>query len=326
MVFWANLTLYKRALFTHGDFVIFQNIPVEIVSNSFKNITFLESIYSIGVIPLIFGLIAIYAALFVSNSKSLMLVTSISIGMFILLWFKLISLDIGLMILSVSLIVLSAYSIGRSYEGMKMVKLKHAHIYFLTLLVLVSIALFIPVIIYSQNNTPSSGDITAMHWMSNNTDSNSVILSLPEEGSAVSYFSNRKNVMDDDYLLIKNVNTRYEDIKNIYLEDRFITTALERLNYYSVDYIFLSEYNQQKNNISTLAFFDDSCFKQVYPVDETNNKEKAKNKNAVANEMPEFKTTNFENSSELLNQEIHAKIYKVNCALLSKTKEGLVKG
>ncbi|MGV8162193.1 MAG: hypothetical protein ACP5N2_02545 [Candidatus Nanoarchaeia archaeon] len=326
MVFWANMTLYKRALLAHGDSVVFQNIPSEIVSNSFKNITFLESIYSVGVIPLIFGLMAIYAALFVSNSKSLMLVTSISLGMFVLLWFKLISLDIGLMILSISLMVLAAYSIGRSYEGMKMAKLKNAHIYFLVMLLVVSVALFIPALIYAQHNTPSNSDIDAMHWMSNHTESDSVILALPEEGSAVSYFSERKNVMDDDYLMIKNVNTRYEDIQKIYMEDRFITTALERLNYYSVDYIFLSEYNQEKNNLTSLAFYDASCFKQVYP-EETNTKEDGENIKKNGAEQEDMSENEDLSSGPMTDedQKSFAKIYKVNCKLLSKTKDGTIK-
>ena len=41
--------------------------------------------------------------------------------------------------------------------------------------------------------------------MNNNTEENAVIIALPEEGSALSYFSNRKNVMDDDYLMIKKI-------------------------------------------------------------------------------------------------------------------------
>jgi 4-amino-4-deoxy-L-arabinose transferase-like glycosyltransferase len=263
-VFWANITIYKRALLAHGDLILFQNIPVEIISHSFKNITFLEAIYSVGVIPIIFGLIAVYIALFVSNSKSLMLVTSISLGMFVLLWFKLIGLNEGLMFLSMALIVLAAYSIGRVYERTKMVKLKHGHIYFISTLLIISLAMFIPGVLSSEHNSPSNADVQAFIWLKNNTPAESVVMVLPEEGSALSYFSERKNVMDDDYLLIKNINTRYDDVTLLY-KDLLLTNALERLNYYSVNYVILSEYNQKNNNITNLAFADDSCVVQVYP-------------------------------------------------------------
>ncbi|MGV8169605.1 MAG: hypothetical protein ACP5N3_06140 [Candidatus Nanoarchaeia archaeon] len=311
LVFWANMTIYKRALLAHGDLVLFQNIPSEIISNSFKNITFLETIYSIGFLPIIFGLIAVYAALFVSNSKSLMMVTSISLGVFILLWFKLISLDIGLVFLSISLIILSAYSIGKTYEKAKMIKFRNVHIYFMIALIAVGLALFIPGALNTNYQAPGKQDVDAMKWMRQNTENDSVIIALSEEGSAVSYFSERKNVMDDDYLMIKNVNTRYDDIEKLYTKDLFMTTALERLNYYSVDYIFLSEYNQIKNNNTKLLFYDDSCFELIYPEDYS------------------LRRLHEETSSNSLQESgsedaLTPKIYKVKCKLVSKSKEGLV--
>lgn len=291
-VFWANITIYKRALLAHGDMVLFQNIPFDIVANSFKDLTFLETIYSIGVVPLIFGLVAIYAAFFVSNSKSLMLLTSMGIGVFILLWFKLISLNIGLMLMSMVLIVLASYSIGRAYERAQMIKMKNAHVYFLVLLVAVSTAMFIPAIAGYEHKIPSQDDVNAFRWLENNTMNDSVVLALPEEGSALSYYSNRKNVMDDKYILIKNVDKRYSDIQSLY-DDKFLTTALEKLNYYSVDYIVLSEYNQQAYNRTSLPFADESCFPLVYP----------------------------ENFSENMPQNT-TKIYRVKCTLTSTSKTG----
>jgi dolichyl-diphosphooligosaccharide--protein glycosyltransferase len=328
-VFWANMTIYKRALLAHGDMVLFQNIPVEIVANSFKNITFLESIYAIGVVPLIFGLITIYFAFFVSNSKSLMLGASISTGIFILLWFKLINLDIGLIFLSISLIILASYSIGKTYERMKMVKLKNTQLYFLILLIVISVGMFIPSVVSSNHQTLDQNDMDALLWMRNNTEENAVILALPEEGSALSYVSGRKNVMDDNYILIKNIDARYRDVSSIY-SDKFITTALEKLNYYSVDYIFLSEYNQIKNNISDLGVYDDSCFEIVYPEIFT---EQFLDRNLASIQINADQDVNAENNSSMLNGSatinmpnyylegtMHIpKIYRVKCKLSLKS-------
>ncbi len=323
-VFWANITIYKRALLTHGDMILFQNIPIDIIANSFRDLTFLESIYSIGIVPLIFGMIAIYIALFVSNSKSLMFVTSISIGMFILLWFKLIRFDIGLIFLSISLVILSSYSIGKAYEKMRMVKLKNAHVYFLVIIIVVSTALFVPGVFSTNHNFLNKNDADALMWLEKNSPDGSIILALPEEGSAVSYFSGKKNVMDDNYIMIKNIDTRYNDVESIY-EDKFMTTALEKLNYYAVDYVFLSEYNQKKNNISHLAFFDDSCFKVVYPEKYTeefidSNLDRIILADAESNGSQEEEDIIGSDKYVLedISSEIVPKIYMVNCQLQFK--------
>jgi len=102
--------------------------------------------------------------------------------------------------------------------------------------------------------------------MENNIPKNTVVLSLPEEGSAMSYFSKRKNMIDDQYLLISNIDTIYADSINTFRE-RFLTSALENLNYYGADYIILTEYNQLKSNITNLYFDDNKCIKRIYVED-----------------------------------------------------------
>jgi hypothetical protein len=323
-VFWANITIYKRALLTHGDLILFQNIPSDIVSGSFKSITFLESIYAVGVIPLIFGLIAIYFALFVSNSKALMFITSITLSVFVLLLFKLIQFDIGLIFLSISLIILASFSIGKTYEYMRMVKLKYAHSYFLVVILIASIALFSSGIFASQHNVIEKEDFNAMIWLENNTQKEDIILALPEEGSAISFITGSKNVMDDNYLMIKNIDVRYEDVTSIY-EDRFITTALEKLNYYSVDYIFLSQYNQKKNNITSLEFFDESCVEIIYPekyseeyidryLDEISREAISDNERNISSIRGDFIVKNIKNDPS-------PKIYRVECQLKINARE-----
>ncbi len=275
LVFWLNTVLYKRALSVHGAGALLQNIPSRIVEESYTQITILESIYNIGLLPLIFGLGAVYVSFFGKKRKHVTLMASISLTIFLLLWFRFFELTTGLMLLGITLAALSAYFMNYIYEHLKTVKIRQAHNIFLIALLAIAVIGTAPNVFVASaqaGQVPSSEDIKMYSWLASNTEENSTLLVLPEEGSAMSYFSNRKNVMDEDYLLVPNINRRHSDIISIYKE-RFVTSALQKLNYYSVDYVLLTEYNYEDNNISTLPFFDDNCIRQVYPEEQDSNEE-----------------------------------------------------
>jgi asparagine N-glycosylation enzyme membrane subunit Stt3 len=146
-------------------------------------------------------------------------------------------------------------------------KLKSAQLFFTLGILIVLVVTFLPNIsfsIYQAKVVPSEDDISAFVWIKNNTPINSVVLVMSDEGSAMSYFSSRKNVMDENYLLINSIDSRYDDVSTLY-DARFITTALETLNYYSVDYVVLSEKTGLEKNRSCLGFESD-CVSRVYPV------------------------------------------------------------
>ncbi len=267
LVFWLNAVLYKRALSTHGMEVLWQNIPGRIMEESYTQITLLGSIYSIGLLPLVLGLGAVYISFFEKKRKHVTLMASISLTVFILLWFRMVELTTGLILLGVSLAALSAYFMNYIYEYLKTVKIRHAHNIFLVAILGVAVIGFLPntfLAIQQAGSVPSEKDMDLYLWLRENTEENSTVLVLPEEGSAMSYYSNRKNVMDEDYLLVPNIDRRYSDVLSIYNE-RFLTSALQKLNYYNVQYIAITEYNHDTNNVSRLMFFDDNCVQRVYP-------------------------------------------------------------
>jgi len=268
LVLWINMMIFKKALAIHGQAIIWQNIPGVIIQNSYSHITFLQSIIGIGVIPLIFGLISIYISLFVSKRKTTTLMMSVCLTFFILLFFRFIEIEIGLAFLGVALAVLMGPSLNKLYELSKYSRIKNSSHWLTLVTLIVLVVTFIPVISVAKivaSDTPSQKDIDMFLWLKNNTNSDAVILALPEEGSALSYYSGRKNVIDSDYLLIRNIDSRYEDTTSIY-EDQFLTTVLEKTNYYSINYIVLSENNFKKTGLSSLAF-EGNCVSRVYPVE-----------------------------------------------------------
>ncbi len=272
LVFWLNTVLYKRALGAHGAGALWQNVPARIMEESYTQITFLGSIYSIGLLPIIFGLGAVYISFFGKKRKHVTLMTSIGLTIFLLLWFRVFELIIGLMLLGVTLAALSAYFMNHIYEYLQTVKARQAHNIFLIAVLIIGVLGVIPNVFVASaqaGQVPSENDVALYYWLASNTEKSSTVLVLPREGSAMSYFSNRKNVMDDDYLLVPNINKRHSDILSIYNE-RFVTSALQKLNYYNIQYIALTEYNHEKSNASSLMFFDDNCIKQIYPEGQSN--------------------------------------------------------
>lgn len=284
-VFWVNMIIYKNAFLFHKESIIWQNIPSLLMAQTYTEVTFIESLLSIGAIPLIFGLISIYLSLFKVKRKIQTLLLSICAAIFILIWLQYIELFTGLIFLGTALCIMSAEAFKRLLDSAKQLKIKHASKYIITIIVIIAIITFIPNINYvltNQESRPVQQDINAFMWLKNNVPDNSTILTYPIEGSAMSFYSNKKNVMDEDYLLIPNINTRYQDVTGIY-KQRFLTSAIETLNYYGVNYVLLTERTQNKLNLKDLLFVDQTCFTKVYPVNNETQTPKIYKVNCVLN-------------------------------------------
>lgn len=270
LILWANLTIYKQAIMLHGSSIIYQNTPIQIILEHFRELTFIEGLYWIGVIPLLFGMITIYDSVFESKKKSATSLIAICLTFFLFLWFKLINLYVGLMFLGVSMSILSSGAIAKTINYAKNLKFKIITPLTKIILIILLLISFAPAIIYSFNeasNTPSQNDKAMFDWIQENTKENTTILTMMAESSAMSYYTKRKNFMDQQFLLIKNIDERYKDGQQIY-SDRFLIPALTKLNYYSIDYVLISEYAQQTKNITELFYEDNDCVNNIYP-DET---------------------------------------------------------
>jgi hypothetical protein len=270
LIVWANLTIYQQAITMHGTAAIYQNMPIQLILEIYKELTFVESMYWIGVIPLLFGVITIYDSVFSSRKKSVSVLIAICLTFFILLWFKLINIYVGLMFLGVSMSILASGTIGKLLIYAENLKFKVTKPLTKTIIILLIIISFLPAIAFSfieASKVPSKQDIEAFEWIRENTNENTTILALPQESTAMSYYTQRKNVMDENFLLIQNINLRYDETRKIYT-DRFLIQALTKLNYYSVDYILLSE-NAKNQNKTELFYEDRDCIEKEYTTTQT---------------------------------------------------------
>ncbi len=268
LVFWLNLLIYKRAFLQHGFFVIWQNTPISMLSNFFSQLTFIETFIAISIIPMILGLYAIYSALYLQKNKNTLLLLGFALATFVLLWFKLITFVMGLIFLSTALVILSSFALKRLDVFIDKSKLKNQKKTFLTLLMVIFvITALIPSFLFAvnrENQTPTSKDIAALNWASKNTPETSTFVSTVEEGSLVQYYAKRKTVMDSDFLLVKNIDKRSNDLDKIYTT-KFETEAIASLNGFQANYIFFSQYASQKYGVEELIYTSDKdCFLEAY--------------------------------------------------------------
>ncbi len=267
LYFWLNLIIFKRAFLLHGPALISQNIPSYLIVDYFSRLSILEAIYAIGIIPFTMGIFVVYDYIFKRKSRSIYLLISISLSSFLLLWFRFIPLTQGLMLTGIILIILSGQYLKSLIVFLSKSKFsKNQNLMIIALIFLVVLTSVLPSIIYAYNsfrNVPSSGDIDSFIWIRENTPPNSTILGNVYEGHLISYFSQRKNVADSNYLLIDNINQRIQDIRTIY-STPYKIDAIRLLNEYDVDYIYISQHTKDLYGIDNLKYASDDCFNLVY--------------------------------------------------------------
>jgi hypothetical protein len=267
LYFWLNLIIFKKAFLLHGISAIWQNIPSTLLLNYYSQINILESIYAIGMVPFALGLFVIYDYMFKRKSNSIYMLISIALSSFVLLWFRLIPLIQGLMILGIILILLFGQYIKSFIIYVNKSKFSSKLNLFISLFViLIALTSVIPSVLYgynSLNKVPSEDEINALQWLGSNTKKNSTILTNINEGHLITYFSERKNVADSNYLLIDNIDQRVRDIRTIYTTPYKIE-AVRLLNEYGVDYIYISNETKNIYGISELKYATNDCFNLVY--------------------------------------------------------------
>jgi asparagine N-glycosylation enzyme membrane subunit Stt3 len=264
---WFFLIVYKKALLKHGTLVIWQNIPSSLLSSSFSQLTFFETIFFIGIIPLLLGVISVYTAFFVKKKKSSFVTISFAIVIFLLLWLRLIGLIPGLILLGVVLVLLSATSLNFIEKALSNTKISFLKNAVLILILLLFIGITIPSIgsaINRSADVPSAGELNALEWLKENTNESSIVAASIDEGFLISGVAERKNIMDKNFLLIPSINQRYNDLNTIFTT-RFETEAVRKLNEYDVDYVFFSERAKGFYDAEKLFYVDDEdCFDLVY--------------------------------------------------------------
>lgn len=267
-VVWLSLLIFKNPLLFHGPAVVWQNTPNMILDESFSRPDFVDAVYKIGVVPFIFGIYVIYRYIFRERRKAIYLFMSFAMAVLLMLFLRLIQFDIGLMFLGIILSILFSQFYKLFFIYLDKTRLSRLKILAVLGFFLVFIASSVlPSALSAQraiSEAPSHRDIRALDWLEKNTPENSIVLATPQEGYVINAVANRKNVVDQNFLLVRDINQRFVDVNRTFTTFSEIE-AIRLLNKYDVDYIMFSREARSYYKTNALSYVDDkNCFEIVY--------------------------------------------------------------
>lgn len=262
---WIQFIFFKKVLLTEGAGFIWQNIPSPIIQNYFPQVSILNSILLVSVVPFLIGIIVVYRSLFQTKKSNLFLLISLVIATTFMAWLRFIRFNFSLSFFGIILAILFASFYQDLTNYLERTKLPLLKKYFLPATLIILAVSIIPTAITASlsQNTPSSQEIAAFQWLAKNTQKTAGVSALLEEGNLVTYYGKRRNLMDDQFSLVRKVETRFSDLNTLYTT-KFQTQALKILDTYSIQYIVLTPAAKQRYQLAGLNYLTPECFKRVY--------------------------------------------------------------
>lgn len=268
IIFWVQFLIYKQAFLLQGPAIIWQNIPQEILGNYFSELTILEGIYQIGVIPFIFGIFIIYQYIFRKKNRDTYILFGFALAAGSMLLFRLIPVGPGLMFFGIILAILFSHFYAAFSVYLHKTKAEKFTNYIAALfLIAFIITSATPSLLYSSEeirNALSQEEVDAMNWLRENARQDLLIASSLEDSFAIQAIAQRKTLMDSNFFLIENIDQRYSDFEGIFTT-HYETDAVRLSNKYHVGYIYFSDNAKKEFQIQKLDYSENkNCFDLVY--------------------------------------------------------------
>lgn len=273
IVIWSQFLLYKNPFLQHGVALIWQNTPAYVTNVIFRQTNILEAIIQVGAIPCMAGATLFYRAVHNQKSKFAMFFLAYTLPLFLLLWLRLINPIHGLIFLSTSLILAT----GKYYTELSnyisktkffFLKAPIIFVIFLTTFV-TTISPTFALITEEIQQSPSDNEISFANFLAQNTPPESIVLSSFDDAFFIQYRAKRATVTDANYLLIDDINIRFDDIKTFYTTTNFIE-SMKILDKYNVDYVVVNDKIRSQYQIDkVIAFSNEPCFKEVFAKDDS---------------------------------------------------------
>ncbi|PLW79513.1 hypothetical protein C0585_07395 [Candidatus Woesearchaeota archaeon] len=260
---WYYFMVYKDTFFNQGLSILKQNIPKALLFEHFMIPTPLNLLISFGIVSFLFGAFSVY---YVSSrpkfyQANILASTAIMITLFLfmdLLTIEIFSISLGIIITlisSVGLKLIIDYFINTKIPYSK------------ALIFIFLVIIFVPNFFALKNidqSTLTDERIETYEWIEINTFPFETIITPITEGHILSYFSNRKNVMDTNFLSARNIDQRFEDLRKIYMNPFYTEVIHLALEKYNARYILLDGAASKIYNIESLPSSDDECIRIAY--------------------------------------------------------------
>jgi hypothetical protein len=267
-ILWSQFLVYKNVILAHGPAVIWQNIPAELLSMQFANITILSAIYQIGILPVLYGVFVVYRYLFRRKHKITYFLIAFTLAAAVLLWFRLIPIQMGMMLLGMFLLVLFSRWVDFFFSYIPTTRMQRLAPLFITSLVL---AFTLTAILPSwslawsvEKQTLPQPGINAYEWIRKNTESGAVVVASVDEGNRITALAERKNVIDSHFITQRDSKQRLHDIGRIFTTSVGVEAA-ELMERYDAGVILLSPETKEQSRIITLRYADRStCFSKTF--------------------------------------------------------------
>ena len=262
---WTQFLFYKQTLLTEGINFIWQNIPQQILAQYYPQLSLAQAIVLVGIIPFVTGIYVVYNSLFNLKNQKAFLLISFVISTTILSWLKLIEFKLSLSFFAIILAILFSVFYVDLTDYIKKTKFyNYTKKITLILTIILLLTIVPPALSFSlDQDTPTTEQVNSFVWLKQNTPEKSVVASNLREGSLVSYYGNRKNLMDDQFNLIKKVDQRFDDLNALFTA-KFQTQALSIYDAYGINYIVITSKSKQRYGIEELPYLDKNCFELIY--------------------------------------------------------------
>lgn len=267
---WAQLIFFKNALLQEGISFIWQNTPTAAILSYLPQPTIAEALIAVSIIPLLTGVYLVYNSLFRRPDQKTFLLISLVISTALLFALGLVPLNLALSVIGILLAILFAFFFREWQQFWTKTKIAKFEKLATTLfLVILFTTMLIP--LYSTATAkvgPSEKEIRAYEWLGENAPLTTTVIAPLEEGHLVNFISHHKNVIDDQFLFVDDVDERFSAVKTLYVTP-FYTNALKLLDTYYAQYIVVTTNAQERFSITALPYADTPCIQPAYSNEET---------------------------------------------------------
>src|SRR3989344_5221933 len=263
---WVQFIFFKKSLLEEGISFVWQNVPSQIIAQYFPKFSLGVALVLVSIIPFLAGTVVVYRSLFQLKDQKSFLLISLVIATSALTWLRLIRFQQSLAFFSVILAILFSifYQDLETYLQKTKLSLLQKYLLPLTIVILLFSTVLPAINTALYQDIPSREEVDAFRWLKDNTPPSATVLATLDEGHLVSYNGKSKNLMDDRFMLIPDVDTRFQALTSLFTT-KFQTEALDLADQYGIEYFVLTPSAKEKYGIrDKISYLTKRCFDLVY--------------------------------------------------------------